>query len=169
MPRIHVCPLSRLEATVVQSGASHVVTVIGNISVRRPGGIPRDNHLLLNLHDIVEAVEGQKLAGATHIRSLLAFARGWDQAKPMVIHCYAGISRSTAAAFISLCALRPERAEDEIAAALRAASRHAQPNRRLVALADGVLKREGRMIAAVEAMTAADPVEEGAPFALALD
>ncbi len=37
----------------------------------------------------------------------------------MVIHCYAGISRSTAAAFIATCALRPDRDEAEIARELR--------------------------------------------------
>lgn len=152
----------------MQSRASHVVTLIGNIAVRRPGGIARDRHLLVNLHDIVEPVDGQKLPGESHVESLLAFVRGWDQAQPIVIHCFAGISRSTAAAFIALCALRPERGEDAIARGLRAASASAFPNRRLVALADAVLERQGRMIAAVEAMGAASPAEEAIPFALPL-
>ena len=67
----------------------------------------------------------------------------------MVIHCYAGISRSTAAAFIASCALAPDHDEAEIAKRLRTASPSATPNSRLVAVADHLLCRDGRMIAAV--------------------
>ena len=57
----------------------------------------------------------------------------------MVIHCFAGVSRSTAAAFIAACALAPKRDEFDVARALRAASPTATPNARLVALADRAL------------------------------
>ena len=59
----------------------------------------------------------------------------------MLIHCFAGVSRSTAAAFIAACALAPNRDEATIARALRAASPTATPNARLVALADAALGR----------------------------
>lgn len=168
MPRIHVCPLSRLEATVNESGASHLVTLLGAMSVRRPVGIARERHLRLNLHDIAEPVPGQRLPDAEHVAAFLKFVRGWDQTRPIVIHCFAGISRSTAGAFIAFCALRPEREEAAIARELRSASPSAMPNRRLVALGDGLLERQGRMIAAVEAMGAASHADEAVPFHLAL-
>jgi len=85
------------------------------------------------------------------------------------VHCYAGISRSTAAAFISACVLNPERNEAEIAARLRAASQTAYPNRRLIALADRHLDRKGRMVAAVEGMGFGTGAYEAVPFALDLD
>ena len=83
------------------------------------------------------------------MRELLEFVGGWDRAAPLLIHCFAGVSRSTAAAFISACALAPQRDEGEIALALRAASPTATPNARLVALADAALGRAGRMTRAI--------------------
>jgi predicted protein tyrosine phosphatase len=84
----------------------------------------------------------------------------------MVVHCFAGISRSTAAAFITLCALAPERREAEVALALRRASETAAPNARLVALADAMLGRGGRMVEAVRAIGPGRPAPEGTPFML---
>jgi len=86
-----------------------------------------------------------------------------------VVHCYAGISRSTAGAFITACALNPKRDEATIAWSMRRASPIAMPNRRLVALADHVLSRNGRMVAAVEAIGAGIGAPEGNPFRLELE
>ena len=58
----------------------------------------------------------------THVADLVQFARDWDRKAPLLIHCWAGISRSTAAAFISLCALNPEGDEFGWRDALRRAS-----------------------------------------------
>ena len=80
-----------------------------------------------------------------HARDLLSFVGAWDRKQAIVVHCYAGISRSTAAAFITMCALRPELAEADIARSLRAASPFATPNVLLVGFADRILGREGRM------------------------
>ena len=90
----------------------------------------------------------------------------WDRKAPLLIHCWAGISRSTAAAFITLCALNPEADEFGLARALRRASATAYPNRRLVALGDEVLSRSGRMIAAVEDIGRGEFAEQGQVFSL---
>ena len=94
--------------------------------------------------------------------------RSWDRAAPLVVHCWAGISRSTAAAFVSVCALRPERDEREIAWAIRRASPTAMPNIRIVTFADAMLQRKGRMVAAVEAIGRGVECYEGHPFRLDL-
>jgi len=86
----------------------------------------------------------------------------------MVIHCFAGVSRSTAAAFISACALTPGRDEYAIARAIRAASPTATPNMRLVALAEEALARKGRMTGAIEAIGRGEDCYEGTPFVLEL-
>ena len=78
-------------------------------------------------------------------RELIRFFEEWDRKEPMVVHCYAGISRSTAGAYIAACALNPRRDELAIARALRLASATATPNSRLVALADRVLGRDYRL------------------------
>jgi predicted protein tyrosine phosphatase len=87
----------------------------------------------------------------------------------MVVHCFAGISRSSAAAFTAACALNPERDETQIARAIRSASPTAQPNARIVSIADRLLKREGRMIRAVESIGPGEPATEGHPFRIDLD
>ena len=84
------------------------------------------------------------------------------------MHCYAGISRSTAAAFVSVCALNPASDEQAVAAALRRASPTATPNIRIVALADYLLVRSGRMVRAVEAIGPGMVVPEAQPFRLDL-
>jgi predicted protein tyrosine phosphatase len=86
----------------------------------------------------------------------------------MVVHCWAGISRSTASAFAIACARDPDADELEVALAMRRASPSAFPNRRIVALADDILGRHGRMVAAVEAMGGNGFVAEGVPFDLAV-
>ena len=54
--------------------------------------------------------------------ALIEFALDWGGDGDMVVHCWAGISRSTAAAFTALCAINPLGYEAVIAASLRQAS-----------------------------------------------
>ena len=169
MPTLHVCPLSRLHETVLATGASHVVTLINRDTVvHRPVSIEAERHLFIGVSDIVEPLDGHILPASDHIERLLAFVRAWGRESPLVFHCWAGISRSTAGAFIAACALAPERNEHDIARALRLASPTATPNARLVALADDVLGRGGRMVDAVRAIGRGAEAMEGAPFMLKL-
>jgi predicted protein tyrosine phosphatase len=170
MPTLHVCSLARLHETVVETRASHVVTLISSGSVvERPVSIQADRHLFLTVSDILEPLEGHILPAEEHIRTLLSFVRGWDRANPLVFHCWAGVSRSTAAAYISACSLAPDRDEAEIAKALRFASPTATPNARFVALADEMLGRGGRMVSAVQAIGRGAECMEGTPFMLKID
>ena len=95
---------------------------------------------------------------------MLNFVRGWDRSAPMVVHCYAGISRSTASAFAAACMLNPHRDEIEIARQIRARSPIASPNRLIVSLADKALGREGRMLRALDEMGPGSMTVEGRPF-----
>jgi predicted protein tyrosine phosphatase len=83
---------------------------------------------------------------------LLAFSAGWNSARPLVAQCLAGVSRSTAAVFIIACQKRPEGSERQLALALRRAAPQATPNRLMVAQADALLRRDGRMVAAIAAI-----------------
>jgi predicted protein tyrosine phosphatase len=170
MPSIHVCPLSRISMTVAETDASHLISLINDTTaVERPASIPPERHLFLGMNDIVEPMDGLVLPDDSHVRELLDFVGDWDRTRPMVVHCFAGISRSTAAAFITICALKPERDEFAIAQAFRKASVYAYPNRRLVTLADTLLEREGRMVAAVEAIGPGVVAAESVPFGLAVE
>jgi len=167
---IHVCSLAKLHDTVRVTGARHVVTLIKDVSlVHRPASIAAENHLLLDMDDITDHIEGYVLPGEQHVSELIGFVRRWDRATPLVVHCYAGISRSTAGAFVTACALDPKRDEFAIARALRLASPTAFPNLRIVRLADHILKRNGRMVRAIEAIGRGDPAHHAEPFHLKLD
>jgi len=170
MPFVHVCSLARIATTVADARASHLISLINDqTAVTRPTAIAEENHLFLGINDITEPQDGMVLPGAEHVRRLVDFAGTWRRDRPMVIHCYAGISRSTAAAFITLCAVRPERDEYDVARRLRNASPIATPNPRLIALADAMLDRRGRMIEAIAAIGRGRDAMEGNPFALALE
>src|SRR4051812_20360577 len=167
---IHVCSLSRLYETVETSGASHVVTLLRNTDqVVRPTIIVEQNHLILSMDDIIEELDGYEAPAQEHVSRLVEFAGGWDRAAPLVVHCYAGISRSTAGAYVMACALNPKRDEAQIAKALRAASPTAMPNARIVSLADQFLGRKGRMVRAIETIGPGLSAFEGSPFRLDLD
>jgi predicted protein tyrosine phosphatase len=167
---IHVCSLARLHDTVRETGARHVVTLIKDISlVHRPATIPAENHLLLDMDDINDPIDGYVAPAEEHVGELLAFVRSWDREAPLVMHCYAGISRSTAGAFVTACALNPRRDEMAIAWALRDASPTAMPNMRIVSLADRMLSRDGRMVMAIRAIGPGMAAYQSEPFRLDLE
>ncbi|MGA3307336.1 MAG: protein-tyrosine phosphatase family protein [Xanthobacteraceae bacterium] len=167
---IHVCSLARLHETVEDTGARHVVSLIGDEArVERPTAIAAENHLWLRLHDISAPLDGYIVPDEEHVADLLNFVRRWDRRAPLVVHCYMGISRSTASAFASVCALSPHRDENSIAQALRSASPTATPNIRIVSLADRLLGREGRMVSAIETIGRGILAAEAAPFRLELE
>jgi predicted protein tyrosine phosphatase len=170
MPAIHVTPLSRLHETVDASGAGHVVTLINaSTAVERPASIAPERHLFIGVSDITASMDGHILPAEDHVERLLRFVKDWDRSRPMVIHCWAGISRSTAAAFITVCSLLPERNEAMVARALREASPSATPNPRLIAVADAMLGRDGRMIEAIADIGRGADAFEGVPFRLPVD
>jgi len=167
---IHVCSLAALPETVRLTKASHVLTVMANVEqVARPVSVLPANHLKVSMDDITEEMDGFVAPSETHIDQVLNFVRGWDRSAPLVVHCYAGISRSTASAFAAACALNPHRDETSIARQIRAASPIAQPNRLIVSLADKALGREGRMLRALEQMGPGNPLVEGRPFRVDID
>jgi predicted protein tyrosine phosphatase len=169
MPRLHVCSLALIAETVSKTGARSLVTLLSpGTEIQRPTGIRPERHLYLAVSDIVAPTPGQVLPEAAHLDQLLRFVYAWDRAAPLLIHCFAGVSRSTAAAYIAACALKPNRDEFAIAQALRAASPTASPNTRLVALADDQLGRRGRMSEAIAQIGRGQECFEGEPFTLEL-
>ena len=129
-----------------------------------------DAHLRISIHDIADPEHGCILADAAHMGEIVRFVSDWDRTAPILIHCWAGVSRSTASAFITACVHHPAVDEEDIAWALRRASPTATPNPRLVALADAELGRGGRMSRAAAAIGRGTPswedIIEAEPFEL---
>lgn len=170
MPAIFVCSLAKLEATATQSKASHIATLITDgTPVPRPQGVRAEDHLVLGFHDIVAPMDGMTPPGEAHIDQFLGFVTDWDRAAPLVVHCWAGVSRSTAGAMIALCTLRPDLDEDDIAGRIRAGSPEATPNSRMIAIADKRLERDGRLVRAAERIGRGRDAFEGSVFSLAVD
>lgn len=167
---IHVCSLARLYATVEETKARHIVTLLRLIDrVQRPSHIAPENHLVLAVDDIVTPADGYTAPAEEHVKRLIDFVGQWDRATPLVVHCFAGISRSTAGAYVAACVLNPRRDELQIARAIRNASATAQPNARIIGIADRLLQRDGRMVRAIESIGPGAAATEGNPFRLDLE
>jgi predicted protein tyrosine phosphatase len=150
---IIVCPLSRAPELARARKPSHVVSLLDpGAAFPAIEGYGEARHLRVPIHDIEVEVEGLEALCDRRMQTILEFVTAWGRDEPILIHCYAGISRSTATAYITACAHNPTADEEEIALALRSASPTASPNRRFVELADAELGRSGRMSRAIEAI-----------------
>ncbi len=164
---LYVCSLAKVGQVVDTVEASYLLSVINpETPVERPKRILPENHLYLGMNDIVTATPGFEMGSRAQVEQMIGFFQDWDRASPMVVHCWAGVSRSTASAFIAACCLRPDLSERELAQDLRLASPSATPNRRLVELADDILDRQGRMTAAIQAIGRGADCYEGNIFAM---
>jgi predicted protein tyrosine phosphatase len=162
MSMIVVMPLSALESSIARYRPSHVVTLLSpDHMIETPPGFAAERHLRLGMNDVAEAWESDCAPCADHVRTLIDFGRGWNAEAPMIVHCWAGVSRSMAAAFTQLCDRAGPGAEANIARVLRARAPHAYPNPLLVRLADEALEREGRMAAAAASIGRGSIVAEG--------
>ncbi|SNY92478.1 Predicted protein tyrosine phosphatase [Cohaesibacter sp. ES.047] len=164
---LYVCSLAKVGEVVDTVEATYLLSVLNpDTPVERPARILAENHLYLGMNDISVATPGFEMGSQQQVETMLAFFRAWDRRTPMVVHCWAGVSRSTASAFIAGCCLRPDLSEMELALSLREASPPATPNKRLVALADAILGREGRMVKAIESIGRGADCYEGNIFAM---
>ena len=170
MPAIYVCPKSQVPDAAERLRPSHLITLLDPADeMATPEGIAAHRHLRLGMNDVVQALPDHTPPDEQHVREIIAFAQTWDRKRPMLIHCWAGISRSTATAFTIACMINPRGREGRIAMALRGASPYAYPNARIVALADHLLSRDGRMVDAIDQMGPAQATYESQLFALGLD
>ena len=171
MPYIVVGPLSKISHMAEEHTPSHMLTLINEGTVvERPQTIHHTRYLRLSMNDIAEYEEGRILAERYHVENLLDFGKAWTREKPLLIHCWAGVSRSTAAALITLCNLNPGLEPAIAAERLRKASPTATPNRRLISLADEMLGKGGALLAAVDTIGRGAEINfEGVPFRLEID
>lgn len=164
---IIVCPLSQAAALIRRHDASHAVSLLAP-----PAAPPAfdtvhgERHLHLAFNDITAPREGYRMPEPQHVAQLIAFARNWNPERAMIVHCYAGISRSTAAAYIMQCALLPRADEQKLAEQLREASPSATPNPLLISYADDMLGRDGAMVRAIRSIGRGADAFEGVPFSL---
>jgi hypothetical protein len=127
-------------------GVSHVLSII---DTHRPRPPALDDYQRSTTADpFGDVVAGTRLRGlhARHIRGAGFGER--VHAKPgshVLVHCHAGVSRSTAAAAILMCQHAPGQEEAAFLKLLEL-RKHGWPNTRMVEFADVLLKRDGALL-----------------------
>jgi predicted protein tyrosine phosphatase len=163
MSRIVVTPLSAVTDVIRRHQPSHVITLLSpEHMIESLAGLPADRHLRLGLNDVIDAAAGENPPERSHVETLLDFSRTWSGAAPMLVHCWAGVSRSMAATYAILCDRLGPGCEIRAAQAIRARAPHAYPNALLVRYADELLDRHGHMIDAIKLIGPGTLVAEGA-------
>jgi predicted protein tyrosine phosphatase len=147
---IYICSLAEVLKHASTLRPTHVVSLLGDDPFPdTPEWIEARRHLRIRVHDIGEPAEGLIHPDEEHVADLIRFGEEWARTGPVLIHCYAGISRSTAAA-LTLCVQHNIGRERDAARLLRRRAPHAQPNRLMIGLADRMLGCEGRLVSAVQ-------------------
>jgi len=132
-------------------GVRDLVSVIHpQAQPRTPSEIDPARHHRCAVHDIVEPKPGEISPQTGHIEALIKFLDSWDSEVPLLVHCLAGVSRSTAVGLIAHTLKTGDPMKS--AEALRKASPYAWPNRRILALADSILGLDGGLTEARETM-----------------
>ena len=103
MSLIVVSPLARIAEMAVRHKAREMISLLAaNQDFHRPAVISAERHLKLAMNDITFAGTGDLIAPQElHVAKIIEFARNWDQASPLIVHCWMGVSRSPAAAMIA--------------------------------------------------------------------
>ncbi|MEO1014337.1 MAG: hypothetical protein AAFX08_04030 [Pseudomonadota bacterium] len=165
--KIWVSPLSQVHDVAAREKPARLVSLLSPGDVfPQVEGLDDPHAHRIAAHDVREETPGLTAPHGDHVTGLISFLEGWSPAETLVVHCWAGVSRSTATAFIAACLHNPQADETEIAQAIRAASPTASPNTRIVEFADEALGRRGRMRAAVDAIGAPEPTIEAVPFSI---
>src|SRR5580704_3335914 len=146
-----ICGLDEL-ADHNARGVSHVLSILDPGWPEPEAFWAFDPHMrtTLHFHDAIEPAPGIILPRREDVEAILNFGRDvGDDLRHLLIHCHAGISRSTAAMTMILAQAFPNESEDAIADRLVNIRPQAWPNSRMIGFADEVLGREGRLSAAV--------------------
>lgn len=166
--KLIVAPLHEAAGLVVRHQPSHLISLASPGQVDAPLTKAPPHRLDLRFNDIAEPRDGLTPPSEADVVALLAFAASWDGTRPLLVHCWAGVSRSTAAAYVLACARSTPGREADWAKRLRAAAPTATPNPLIVALADRLLNRDGAMTRAVAAIGRGAETAWGQAFELDL-
>ena len=147
-----ICGISELAAHC-GAGVTHVLSILdpGTPDPGELGTFPGHDRLTLRFHDILAPALGLVAPEQKDIETLLGFGRriAGDESDHVLIHCHMGVSRSTAAATALLLQAYPETDEDAVLAQVLSIRPQAWPNARMIALADELLGRQGRIVEAL--------------------
>lgn len=165
---IHVSSLSGLRNVAASLQAFDLLTLLSpSAEARDWSEFAQARHLRLAFHDISVPTPDLIAPDAVMLQAVLDFGREAAPGRALLIHCWAGISRSSAAAYAIACDRNPG-FEEDIADELRRRSPLVTPNKLMVQLADDLLGRDGKMVNAIARIGRGADAFEGAPYQLPL-
>jgi predicted protein tyrosine phosphatase len=153
--RLTICGIPELDEHCA-AGVTHVLSILDPDWPDPPAfaAFPPHHRLALRFNDIIDPRPDQLAPASADVARLLAFGREPDltAGSHLLIHCHAGVSRSTAAAALILAQARPDRAAREALEAVAQLRPRAWPNLRILEFGDALLGRNGELAAAVAAI-----------------
>lgn len=150
--RLILTGLAGLDHALKRTQPQRLISILDpDDMIETPAGIDPEFHLRLEYHDCAAPLEGFVQPQAEHVRALIHFGECWDEQFPLLVHCAAGVSRSSAAVLILLALKNPQK---EAAAARLLVRRafHIKPNVLMIELADKLMGCNGRLVAALNSM-----------------
>ena len=152
--RVTICGIPELDEHSA-GGITHVLSILDPDWPDPPvfAMFPPHRRLALRFHDIIEPVPERLAPSRGDVERLLAFGRELHEppGSHLLVHCHAGVSRSTAAATLILAQAHPDRPAGEVFAAVARIRPRAWPNLRMLEFGDALLGRRGEIIAAAGA------------------
>ena len=152
--QLTICGIEELEGHCA-GGVTHVLSILdpGWPEPESLSGFDITRRLRLRFHDVIESQPGWIAPERWDVELLLAFSRGLavSEEAHLLVHCHAGVSRSTAAATLVMAQTRPHRPADEMLQEVARLRPRAWPNLRLLELGDDILGRGGEIVEAAGA------------------
>lgn len=151
--QLTVCGIEEL-AGHCEVGVSHVLSILDPGYPEPPafGTFREHRRLELRFHDVIDEMPGMLAPREEDVAKVLAFGRGLMAEPPaqrhLLVHCHAGISRSTASMMLILAQARPDIAARDIVSHVVSIRPRAWPNLRILEFGDTMLGRKGDLVAA---------------------
>ena len=136
-------------------GVTHVLSILDPDAPEPPvfGSFGEHLRVELRFNDVIEDLPDRVVPGVQQVQEILALGRDLTASPPadthLLVHCHAGVSRSTAAMTLILAQACPDRSGIEIINEMLRIRSRAWPNLRIVELGDELLGRGGDLISAV--------------------
>jgi len=152
--QVTICGIDEL-GLHCDAGVTHVLSILdpGWPEPEAFGAFDPHRRLELRFHDVIETEPGCIAPESLDVEQLLSFGRDLTEAKGthLLVHCHAGLSRSTAAATLIVAQARPDRPAEEALQTVVSRRPRAWPNLRILEFGDALLERRGEIVGAARA------------------